>query len=113
MIKKGKAVPAIGAVFILKVYREDEVKTYNECIPCIVKQAYNTARRATDDPGVIKEILEATARHVENLEFERAPADNSNFVYRKTMELTGCDDPYSSDKRTWNDRCLELLPELG
>ena len=77
-----------------------------------MKQAYNTACRATDDPHAIREILEAAASHVSSLDFNKTPADNSNFLYKKTNELTGCDDPYKDDKRKWNDRCLELLPGL-
>ena len=61
---------------------------------------------------MIRKILEATAHLVGNLDIERAPDDNSKFVYRTTNEITGCDDPYERDKRNWNDRCLELLPEL-
>ncbi len=82
------------------------------CIPCIMKQAYNTARRATDDERVIRDILERTADYVKTVDLDQAPADASNFAYWITREITGIDDPYEKDKRMFNDLCMERYDRL-
>ena len=82
------------------------------CIPCIMKQAYNTAVRATDDPCLIRRILDATADYVKTIDFESTPAYTSNFVYRITREITGNSDPYREDKKRFNDLCLEKAQTL-
>ena len=88
------------------------MRTALECIPCIMQQAYNTVRRATEDPAVARRILEEVALHVQHLDFDAVPADNSNFVYRTAAALTGCTDPYATEKRFYNERLMALLPGL-
>lgn len=88
------------------------MKAKLECIPCMMKQAYNTAVRATDNPRLIREILDRTAEYVKTIELESAPADLSNFVYRITREITGNPDPYRQDKKRFNDICLEKAKTL-
>ena len=73
------------------------------CISCILKQAYNTATRATNDEKVIREILNRTAEYVKTVSLDQTPADASNFVYELTRELTGNVDPYIQEKNYWYD----------
>jgi len=82
------------------------------CIPCIMKQAYNTATRATDDVKKIRRILDLTADYLRNVELDTTPADASNFAYTITKEVTGLSDPYKEEKRRFNKLCLEKVPEI-
>ena len=88
------------------------MKTKLGCIPCIMKQAYNTACRATNDPAIVRKILNLTADHIKKLSLDQAPADASNFVYRITSEITGVADPYLEEKIKYNELCVSLLPGL-
>ena len=81
-------------------------------MPCIMKQAYNTARRSTDDERIIRDILDRTAEYVTTLDMDRTPADASYFAYKTTRELTGNADPYEKEKRRYNDICLSIAPEI-
>ncbi len=88
------------------------MKGTTACIPCIMKQAYNTAIRTTNDERVIREILDKTADYVKKVNLEETPADLSNYVYKVTREITGIKDPYAKDKRTFNDICLGLYDTI-
>ena len=88
------------------------MKSRPGCIPCIMKQAYNTAIRATGDQHRIIEILNAAADHVKTIDMDCTPADNSNFVYEATERLTGVADPYGAEKKRYNDICLDMVPSL-
>ena len=69
------------------------------CIPCIMKQAYNTVRRATDNQEIIRNILCKTADYVKDMTLDQTPADASNYAYRITSEISGIEDPYRDDKK--------------
>ena len=88
------------------------MKARLECIPCILKQAYNTAKRATDDPVLIRKILDLTSEYLKTVELDAAPADISNFAYSITKKVTGIKDPYKKDKKLFNNLCLEKAPGL-
>ena len=88
------------------------MKAKNACIPCIMKQAYNTARRATKDTVKIRKILDETANYCQTLDLDQAPADASNYVYEMTREITGNDDPYREEKKRYNDLCLGMIDDL-
>ncbi len=82
------------------------------CIPCIMKQAYNTAQRATDDPSERIEIMRRAADYVKTIDFSLSPADSSNPVYSIAREVTGNKDPYEKEKKYYNALCLDMLPDL-
>lgn len=88
------------------------MKVENACIPCIMKQAYNTARRATRNQSEIRAILNMAADHVKSISFDITPADASNYVYEITREITGIADPYFNEKKKYNQICLSMLPIL-
>ncbi len=88
------------------------MKTKLGCIPCIMKQAYNTASRATNDPAIVRKILNLTANHIKEINLDQAPADASNFAYQITSEITGVADPYLEEKHKYNELCMSLLPGL-
>ena len=88
------------------------MKTQLECIPCIMKQAFNTAKVATKDPNETRRILNETADFVKELDLNQTPADSSNFAYKITSEITGNTDPYREEKKKYNDYCLSLIADL-
>jgi len=89
-----------------------EMKAGLFCMPCVMKQAYSSATRATTDEKEIKKIMDMTADYVKIMDFNSTPADVSNYVYRISRKITGNPDPYLKDKRHFNGVCLSLVPEL-
>ena len=83
-----------------------------DCIPCIIRQGLNTARLATDDPKVQREILDRIMRELIGTPLTGTPGDHSNVAYRVVREVTGVDDPYYELKRKYNRIALELYPRL-
>ena len=83
-----------------------------ECIPCIMKQAFNTAKRSTDNPALVRKILYLTADYVKEIDFNQTPADASYYAYKITSEVTGCEDPYRDEKKEFNDLCLAMIPKI-
>lgn len=86
------------------------MKTFFDCIPCLIRQAIDSLRLAgADEPThehVLREVLEAAAR----MDFGQPPAAMAQRVHRRIRELTGKPDPYLDAKARLNATALKLYP---
>ena len=85
------------------------MKTFFDCIPCLIRQALNCVRLVTDDERIhekiLREVLQATGR----MDLDRPPAAMSQVVHRRIRELCGHEDPYRESKDRFNRMGLDLL----
>lgn len=88
------------------------MKTYLDCIYCIVKQGLKTARLATDDERIQLQVIDEIMQKLHSVSLDSSPADNSNLAYRTTERITGVVDPYYSLKREYNQIALSIYPRL-
>lgn len=88
------------------------MKTQIDCIPCMFRQAINTARLLTDDQSVIRRILLRVADWTREISLDNSPAINSKPIYLMVSEVTGISDPYAQQKKATNRGAIALLPEL-
>lgn len=88
------------------------MKTYLDCISCIVKQGLKTARLATDNENIQHQIIDKIMHELHSISIDRSPADNSNIAYRIAEDITGVADPYYSLKREYNQLILSIYPRL-
>lgn len=83
-----------------------------ECIPCLFRQALNTARLATKDEAQQVEILRRVAAHAAAASLAQTPARLSQYVYQAVTEVTGVADPYRAEKEKTNCLALQILPDI-
>ncbi len=88
------------------------MKTYLECIPCFMQQAYRTARIATSDEKKIKEVLNVVGAMIKSIPMENTPPETGNIIYQKIREITEVHDPYKEIKKANINEALSLYPEL-
>jgi len=88
------------------------MKTPLSCASCIVKQALNTARLATDDEGLQRQVLDEVLTTLLASKFDRSPNVHSDFVYKIVESLTGNRDPYHELKVRSNREALALYDDL-
>ena len=88
------------------------MKAEVDCIPCMFKQALNTARVITDDPKVHREILAKVAECIAELEIDQTPAAMSQPAYKIVSEVTGVSDPYADAKKESNEVAMQLSDEF-
>ncbi len=86
------------------------MKTFFDCIPCLIRQSLASVRLVTPDVGiheqVLREVLHATSR----MDLEQPPAAMAQTVHRRIRELCGNGDPYRTSKDQFNRLALDLLP---
>ncbi len=88
------------------------MKTYLDCIPCVMQQALRAGRMATSDENKLKQILDETAAMVQTISMQATPAETGAKVYHIVSKVTGVADPYKEIKQQHIRETKAIYPEL-
>jgi len=88
------------------------MKTYEECIPCFVRQIDEVARLVSADAGIQKDIIAESMKLMENIDVQAPPPQMAQGIYRVIERKLGRQDPYRDIKRRSNAMALSLYPSL-
>jgi hypothetical protein len=88
------------------------MRIYSECIVCLFRLALRTARLATADERLQREVLKHLAGEISELPEDAAPIEAGRWLQEIVGKLTGVADPYRQIKRRYNDLALALYPRL-
>ena len=88
------------------------MRTYLDCIPCVMQQALRAGRMATSDEEKLKLILDKTAELVKTISMETIPAETGAKMYQIVSEVTGVVDPYKEIKQQHIKETKAIYPEL-
>jgi len=89
------------------------MKTYLDCLPCMMNQALRTARISTNDEVKIKQVLDEVGNMIKDLPMHHTPVQSGVSVYQKMREITGVVDPYKNIKINSINEALALYPTLA
>jgi uncharacterized protein with ATP-grasp and redox domains len=88
------------------------MKTYLDCLPCLLRQALEAARMAGADAGQQRAILNRVMELLAEVSVDSTPAETGYHVHRIVREMTGVKDPYRSVKEEATRNALPLVPGL-
>ena len=88
------------------------MKTYLDCVPCIIRQTLDALRLATPDETVQQRILSEVLRAAAEMDTRRSPPEMSQWIHRRIREQIGQIDPYRRIKDRFNRMALDLYPTL-
>jgi uncharacterized protein with ATP-grasp and redox domains len=88
------------------------MKTYLDCLPCLMDQALRAARAATDDEEVQRQVVNAVAGLIPELSLGLKPPEIAQRGYRLIRQITGNNDPFYKAKVEANSTALALWPQL-
>ena len=88
------------------------MKTFLDCLPCMMSQALRAGRMATNDEKIIKELLDSVGAMIKDIPLENTPPETGDVIYKKVREITGVVDPYKKIKEANIQEALSLYPEL-
>jgi uncharacterized protein with ATP-grasp and redox domains len=88
------------------------MKTYLDCLPCLMSQALRAARAATDDEEVQRQVINAIAAIIPELSLGLKPPEIAQHGYRLIRRITGNNDPFHQAKVEANRTALALWPQL-
>ena len=86
------------------------MKTFLDCIPCLIRQALHSVRSTTKDEQIHETIVRTALEGIANMDFHQPPAVMAQAIHRRIRAATGNADPYVEEKRRLNDLALELFP---
>jgi len=93
-----------------KIFKK--MRTYLDCLPCIMNQTIRTARLATENEEEIREIFINVGAKLKEFDMSVPPPLSSEFLYREVSRVTGVLDPYRQIKKANIAEALALYPEL-
>lgn len=88
------------------------MKTFLDCLPCMMDQVLRAGRIATDDERIIKKLLDTVGAMMKDIPLENTPPETGEIIYRKVREITGVSDPYKEVKKANIEEALSLYPGL-
>ena len=88
------------------------MKTFLDCLPCMMDQTLRAGRIATNDERIIKKLLDTVGAMIKDIPLENTPPETGEIIYRKVREITGVTDPYKEVKKANIEEALSLYPEL-
>ncbi|MEW6530626.1 MAG: ARMT1-like domain-containing protein [Thermodesulfobacteriota bacterium] len=88
------------------------MKTYLECLPCVMRQALEGARHVVADSAIAEEALRRAAHAVSAADLNVPSPVLIGTVHQMIRELVGEDDPYKAAKEICNRTALNLYPVL-
>ena len=88
------------------------MKSDIECLYCMLKQAFNAVKLATDDKKLQRLVIDRTMDLIRQADLDLSPAANSTPVFHLVSEMTGNDDPFRNDKKQSNRQAMNLIPHI-
>jgi uncharacterized protein with ATP-grasp and redox domains len=88
------------------------MKTFLDCIPCILRQSLDAARLVSTDTTVHAQVIRDVLHWAGEMDLNQTPPAMAQRIHRRLREITGRNDPYRRAKDQLNSRVLELIPAL-
>lgn len=86
------------------------MKTYLDCIPCLLRQSLEAARMVSKNPILHEQVMREALHLANEMDFNQSPPAIAQRIHRRLRQITGIDDPYLLAKARQNRIALELLP---
>ena len=88
------------------------MKTFLDCIPCIVRQTLDSVRLVASDEAFHERVLREVLRAAAEMDLHQTPPEMAQWIHRRIREFMGQSDPYRQIKDRFNRMALELYPTL-
>ncbi len=88
------------------------MKTFLECVPCLIRQAYTVAAKTVNDQEIREKIMREALIAASKLDFENSPPVLSQKIQEIINKHTGGIDAYKEIKENSDKVALRLLDEL-
>lgn len=86
------------------------MKTFSDCVPCLVRQTIDSLRETSADEQIHETILREVLGELAAFDFSQPPAAMAQVIHRRIRTATGVADPLAEKKRQLNDMALRLYP---
>lgn len=89
------------------------MKTFLECVPCLVRQAHEATLFATDDLSEREDILRGALRRIADIRMDQSPPHMAAGLHQMIRRRLNGRDPYREVKSRSNQAALALYDQLS
>lgn len=89
------------------------MKIAYECLPCLIRESIESARRITDDTAMQQSIIKNTMKEVSKLNFSETAPYFGRIIHRYIKEISGNPDPYKDLKAKYNHVATEICKDFN
>ncbi len=88
------------------------MRTYLDCIPCLVRQAFASMNLTTKEEQTREQIMREVLLMLSDIDLRRSPPAMAQKMHRLIRGSSGVRDPYLQVKKRFNKLALRMYPEL-
>ena len=88
------------------------MKTYLDCIPCILRGSIINICLSTKNEALHEEIINEIFLYLAQTDFRLSPPYVVRGIHKIIKERTGCEDPYKELKAKYNKIALDMVADL-
>lgn len=88
------------------------MRTYLECIPCIITQGIKTAKRLNISEEIQEEMVKETLDYLKDKDYGKTPPEIAKPVYKIINKYMGTEDPFKELKDFYNDEMMKIEDDL-
>jgi len=88
------------------------MQTTLDCIPCIVRQALESARFVSKDSALHEQLLRQILALLARMDMTLPPPFIGQIIHRELRRITEVNDPYREAKQRFNFLAAKMLPRL-
>lgn len=88
------------------------MKTYLDCVACLVRQTLEAARISTDNVNVQEEIMREALSDLQKMPYHYSPPFMAQRIHKIIRDKTKNEDPYKEIKNRFNQFALKLYPKI-
>ena len=85
------------------------MKTFLDCIPCIVRQTLDSMRLVASDEAFHERVLREVLRAAAEMDLQQTPPEMAQWIHRRIREFMGQNDPYRQIKDRFNQMALKKI----
>jgi len=88
------------------------MKTFHDCIPCLMRQTIQAVRQISDDEQLIERVLRSALFLASKMDYSQTPALIGREIHALIREETVNNDPYADIKHKANELALAAAPAI-
>ena len=88
------------------------MKTYYDCLPCLIRQAVEAVRMVTDDEAVQEKVIRQVLLETARIDLQKTPPHMARIIHRHIKEALGNIDPYKDIKDRFNQFAMQMYAKL-
>ncbi len=88
------------------------MKTYYDCIPCLLRQTVEAMHMFVKDEGIQEKLIRFVLREIADMDLNETPPYMAGLIHRRIREVLHDTDPYKEIKEHFNQLALNMYENL-